>query len=145
MFNILKIFLNSRKGEYMTSDTGACLKIIASDGGFDLKKIELKKEVIKISKNESTQKFQLVFSDGSIINSDYVISTVPISMYKRQKLEIEFLTETVKNLLDSISFVNFANCWVLIDEEDEKRLNTRMFYYLPTRLVIHLNFKHLNF
>ena len=129
----------------MTSDTGACLKIIASDGGFDLKKIELKKEVIKISKNESTQKFQLVFSDGSIINSDYVISTVPISMYQRQKLEIEFLTATVKNLLDSISFVNFANCWVLIDEEDEKRLNTRMFYYLPTRLVIHLNFKHLNF
>ena len=117
----------------MTSDTGACLKIIASDGGYDLEKIELKKEVIKISKNESTRRFQLVLSDGSTINADYVISTVPISMYKSQKLEIEFLTETVKNLLDSISFVNFANCWVLIDEEDEKRFNTRMFYYLPTR------------
>ena len=35
--------------------------------------------------------------------------------------------------LFSIPFVNFANCWVLIDEEDEKRLNTQMFYYLPTR------------
>ena len=117
----------------MTSDTGACLKIIASDGGFDLEKIELKKDVKKISKNESTQKFQLELSDGSIINTDFVISTVPISMYKSQQLEIEFLTETVKNLLDSIPFVNFANCWVLIDEDDEKRLNTQIFYYLPTR------------
>ena len=85
-----------------------------------------------MGKNKTTQKFQLEFSDGSIINADFVISTVPISMYKSQKLEIEFLTETVKNLLDSIPFVNFANCRVLIDEEDEKRLNTQMFYYSPT-------------
>ena len=117
----------------MTSDTGACLKIIASDGGFDLKKIELERKVIKISRNKFTQKFQLEFSDGSVTMANFVISTVPISMYKSQKLEIKFLTETVKNLLDSISFVNFANCWVLIDEEDEKRLNTQMFYYLPTK------------
>ena len=119
----------------MTSNTGACVEIIASEGKFDLSRVELNKKVSKISKSEETQKFTLAFSDNSKIEADFVICTIPISMYQQRKIEIEFMTERKMELFNSISFVHFANCWVLLDEKEEEHFKPYMFHYLPTRLV----------
>ena len=126
------------KGEYMTSDTGASLKILAHDGNFDLGSVEHQKKVTRIGKK--SDKFVLTFSDDSKIEADYCICTVPISMYKSGKIEIDFLPQKHKELFESISFVNFANCWVLIDESDERGINQNMFHYLPTRYESELTF-----
>ena len=117
----------------MTSNSGACVPIIASEGNFDLDRVELNTKISKISKCEKTQKFTLTLSDGSQIEADFVICTVPISMYQQGKIEIDFMPKRRMELFNSISYVHFANCWVLLDEKDEESLQPYMFHYLPTR------------
>ena len=117
----------------MTSNTSACVPIIASEGNFDLDRVELNTKISKISKCDKTQKFTLTLSDESQIDADFVICTVPISMYQKRKIEIDFMPKRRLELFNSISYVHFANCWVLLDEKDEESLKPYMFHYLPTR------------
>jgi len=118
----------------MTSNTSAVIPIIAKEGQFNLDHVQLGKTVIRIRKMD--EKFELIFDDGEVICSNYVISTVPISQYNHEKLKIDFMTEEKLKLIRSIPFVHFANCWVLLDEADEKSLDSDMFIYIPTRYTM---------
>ena len=115
----------------MTSNTGAVIPIIAADGGFQLDSIELNRTVSQIRKHENG--FEIIFTDEKVVHAQYVICTVPISQYQQRKITIDFIPERWFELINSIPFVNYANCWVLLEHEDEESLDPNMFIYIPTR------------
>lgn len=119
------------EGQFMTSNTEAAIAEIAKDGNFDLKQIELNRTVVKI--RQEAGQFTLLFQDGEIVHADNVIITVAVPIFQQRKIDIDFMPAGRYKMFDSIPFVDFANCWVLCDQSDEKHFDETKLMYLPAR------------